>query len=134
MTPSELFIEAFSTHSAGCLRECACGVTYYDSSETSSWTWEEGELEAIEEAAKTHPDKYIDRGEPIRTMSMGGEEFVIGCDECEVPGITEEILLSDYRKIGVYFLGKVLEEEKTIVEMKMVAQCTAAWEKKKKGK
>lgn len=42
----EVFEDAFSTHSNGCVRECACGKIYYNPD--GGWDWEEGEIERLE--------------------------------------------------------------------------------------
>ena len=44
----EEFARAFDGRSSGCRRQCECGVTYYDNSYQGGWTWEDGELEALE--------------------------------------------------------------------------------------
>lgn len=41
----ENFERAFSTRSAGCVRDCACGRVFYNPN--GGWTWEDGEVEAL---------------------------------------------------------------------------------------
>ena len=70
--PSEMFVEAFSDHCAGPVRECGCGRTCYDNENSydSDW-WEEKEKLAKDGA---HP-----MSGPVSTMTIYGTEWVIGC-------------------------------------------------------
>lgn len=69
----ENFERAFSTNSGSCRRTCECGVIYYNP-EPGAWTWEEGELEALE----TNP-KAISVGYAIGGVIVDGTEYADAC-------------------------------------------------------
>lgn len=46
----ELFERAFSAHASSCRRTCKCGKEFYDA--VNSYSWEDGELERLEEDPK----------------------------------------------------------------------------------
>lgn len=76
--PSYDFVETFIDSVSGCTRTCKCGRTHYAPS--GSWSWEQGELEALEDGCKRNPDAFIERSEDsVRTMTIYGDEWVVGC-------------------------------------------------------
>lgn len=69
----ENFEVAFSDNH-GCSRHvCNCGIEYYNPE--GGWSWEEGELEALE---KDDNSISIDYSVPI--MSFENKEYVMSCD------------------------------------------------------
>lgn len=75
--PSECFEQAFSDSCSGCVRDCACGRTVFDNA--NQWDWEDGELEHLERMAKSKPERYTAVDYSVATMTIHGEEWVMGC-------------------------------------------------------
>lgn len=75
---SQEFYDAFQTGGT-CRAACdGCGRVYFGSD--GHWDWEHGELEGLLKSSKDEPDKYIDIGDTVRYLDLGGRIFV---DECE---------------------------------------------------
>lgn len=88
---SKLFEDTFFSGCSGCVRTCSCGKIYYDTYNESDW--EEGEFEALEKDPNAFPLDYS-----VSTISIGGEEIVIGCD-CDRAERYENFILAN--KIGI---------------------------------
>lgn len=73
-TPPDLetFERAFTSHCAGCLRQCECGRQFYDAD--NIYSWEEGELEKLLADPKAVALEYA-----VETMSLEGREYVLDC-------------------------------------------------------
>lgn len=69
----ETFIQAFSTNSSGCVRECKCGRKFYDNQ--NAYDWEKGELEALQKDKFAKPLDYS-----AGTLFIAGVEYAIDCD------------------------------------------------------
>lgn len=69
----ENFSRAFASGVGGCRRTCECGKEYYDAD--NSYSWEEGELEALEADDNAARLSYT-----VSTVIFEGKEFVIDCD------------------------------------------------------
>jgi len=69
----ERFACAFSTHSGGCRNQCECGRVFYNPD--SSWSWDEGELEALELDPNAIPVDYA-----VSTIGFEGKICVWDCD------------------------------------------------------
>lgn len=67
-----LFKDAFTSGTSGCVRECECGVTYFDSSNV--YDWEEKELQGLIE----DPNAY-DVGDYVGTIILDGKEYCKNC-------------------------------------------------------
>lgn len=76
MTESERMLEsferAFRGRTSGAVRVCACGKTFYNPDH--SWTWEEGEIEALQKAGATSSNYAIG------VIEFEGKEYA---DHCE---------------------------------------------------
>ncbi len=75
------FEQAFTSRTAGCRRECACGRQFY-APDTGYDCWDEGELEALE----VDPDA-VARQWAIGTVILGGVEYVIDCKCWHAPAM-----------------------------------------------
>jgi hypothetical protein len=67
----KLFEEVFR-HSGGAVKTCECGKTYYNPD--GGWTWEDGEIEALEESGATAVDYSIG------DIEFGYGSFADACD------------------------------------------------------
>lgn len=114
---SDEFIDAFDSHCAGCSRICTCGITHYDTSD-NGWTWEEGELEHLEELHLKSPEKYVPHDYAIGTMNILGNEIVIGCS-CDIAKKYENFIVS-HRKQIAGFLNKRAENILKAAQQDMV--------------
>lgn len=68
----ENFIQAFREPTSGCVRDCACGKTYYHDDDI--YTWEEGELERLRDSPKAIALDY-----PVGIIEVKGRECVVDC-------------------------------------------------------
>jgi hypothetical protein len=68
------FSRAFSSHTAGCRRECKCGRVFYDASGSNGWDWSDGEFETLS-ASKATALYYA-----VETLVLEGVEYVSDCD------------------------------------------------------
>ena len=109
---SEIFEETFRLPVCGCVRTCACGKTYYDT--YNDYDWEYGELKALEKDPNAFPVDYA-----IGTMSVGGEEIVIGCD-CDKEKKYEDFILLHARQLVIYLnkRSESLKEESESIKVK----------------
>ena len=64
---------AFSSASAGCRRECACGKQFWDYSD-NSWDWNPGEQQDLR-----NDPKAIGVNHSVGTIFFEGEEYVTDC-------------------------------------------------------
>jgi hypothetical protein len=115
---SELFEKIFDSGIGSCVHECFCGVYHFD--EYNTWDWEDGELEALQEKAKTDK-KYMPHGQGIGWIEINGCDFVYGCS-CDNATKYENFLRNEAERIAE-FLNGVSEEsakhaEKTKVSHK----------------
>ena len=69
------FKRAFGARSSGCRELCHCGVQYYDSSYDGGWTWEDGELEALEEDEEAIGVEWA-----VQLIRFEGRDYVMDCD------------------------------------------------------
>ena len=69
----ENFTTAFHTGTAGAVRTCQCGITYYNSD--SMWDFAEGEIQELEKDPKAISLDYS-----VETVSFEGKEYVLSCD------------------------------------------------------
>lgn len=69
----ENFENAFDARHAGCVRECQCGVTFFDG--VNSYDWEPGELERLEADLKAIRLSYS-----VGMVAFEGKQF---CSDCE---------------------------------------------------
>lgn len=72
------FIQAFRESSAGCRRDCDCGRVFFNP-DLSAWTWDEGELDALEADTNATGLPYA-----VETVAFEGSQYVIDC-ECWKP-------------------------------------------------
>lgn len=66
------FERAFSSGTAGCVRTCACGKTFYDA--VNSYDWEEGEKEKLEAEGAIAVDYSVG------DLNFEGKEYADECD------------------------------------------------------
>lgn len=66
------FIEAFSTDISASSHTCHCGITYFDN-DVGAWTWDDGELELLQETGMASDDG-------VHLMGFEGKSFVIACE------------------------------------------------------
>ncbi len=93
--PSEEFKRAFDEHVSGCVRDCSCGRVFFDNG-NSGYSWEEGELEGLEEKALKNPDKYQARDYGIGCYRYCGRLVVWDCVcEYSTGAANFELLLQD---------------------------------------
>jgi len=69
----EVFEEAFSMNSSGCMETCACGKTFVDVE--NQWDWVENELELLCADPKTIQLNY-----GVQRIQAQGVWYVIDCD------------------------------------------------------
>lgn len=69
----ELFERAFSMHSSGVHRMCACGVRFYHCD--GSNVWEHGELEALQADPNAVSLPYL-----VLSLNIEGKEYVADCN------------------------------------------------------
>lgn len=100
---SEAFEIAFASGSGGCVRDCECGITYFDGSQ--GWTWEDGELEELRAKAVEKPGQYKELDGTVSTMFIDGKEYVIGCERCKSPHNIETFVVNHAPQI-IAFLTK----------------------------
>lgn len=67
------FEEAFSSHCSGCLRTCECGTVFYDYG-NSGYSWEEGELEALQANPDNKGLEYA-----VGSIVLDGCQYVMDC-------------------------------------------------------
>jgi hypothetical protein len=96
---SNMFLEVFGSHTAGCVRTCGCGITYFHGDEKEG-DWEKGELEELRYKAKKN-EQVIEWNCPVSTMNVFGYELVIGCT-CKYAKHLEDILLNYPEQIAEY--------------------------------
>lgn len=98
---SERFNDAFATGSGGIVRTCQCGVTTYCSdSHVRAW-FDEGEYEKYEIARKAYPYRFIATDYEPSTLTIGGQEVVIGC-ECKIAFKCEQWIEAHARQLTAY--------------------------------
>lgn len=68
----EIFLRAFSAHTAGRVRTCDCGITYFDG--FNSYDWEDGELEKLQ----AYPNAE-ELGYAPGDIRFEGHEYVDAC-------------------------------------------------------
>ena len=100
---SELFADAFSSHSGGCVRDCACGRTYFNPD--GGWDWGQGELEELRRRAAEHPDQCVEVDYTVTAMVVGGEEIVDGCC-CDLARWYENLICQYSAQITTYYRGR----------------------------
>lgn len=105
MVCSNLFAKIFNSGGGGCIRTCACNRIHFDGSEYGGWDWEEGELEELQENSKKNPDRYIEHGETVWTLDLGGLEVVYGC-HCEIAEKYERFIIEASEEIAEYLNRK----------------------------
>lgn len=94
---TENFIAAFSSGSAGIVRTCECGNTYYDSSDEGCF--DPGELEKLQ----SNPIAR-DLGYSVGTVVIHSKEYVIDCDCWKKRGKDVAEWLDNHRtRIADYF-------------------------------
>jgi hypothetical protein len=111
---SEIFEDAFSSHGSGCVRDCVCGRTHFDTYNT--YDWEDGELEDLEKKAKENPDKYIEHDHSIGMLIVDGQEFVFECP-CNGAAKYERFILRHERQIADYLNKRADELTKHATEI-----------------
>ncbi len=106
----ENFERAFSTHSAGCRRECDCGKIYYHDDE-NAYDWDIGEFEALQKNPKATALDYCPAD-----MTFEGKDLVNSCT-CwhEKAEKIINFLNSHGRGISTFFK---LEKERKLQEAK----------------
>lgn len=67
------FADAFGDSTAGCVRTCECGQTFFDMNE-SDYDWDEGEFQGLMDGDAIGVDHSV--GE----ISFQGRTFVLNCD------------------------------------------------------
>lgn len=73
----ENFERAFGNSSAGCVRTCECGITYFDG--VQSYDWEPGELERLEAQAEAPNAKAVRLEYAPGDMGFEGGQYVDAC-------------------------------------------------------
>jgi hypothetical protein len=101
---SELFERVFSSGGGGIVRTCACGRIHYDVS-FSGADWEEGELEDLQRRHAENPDKYVECDYTVTTMSVAGEEIVMGC-ECNTARRYENFIIMHAGLLAIYLRAR----------------------------
>lgn len=117
--PSENFIQAFSSGSGGTVRTCACGVTFFDGSSPSHF--DEGELESLIAQREKNPAKFVETDCTVSTMTIAGQEYVIGCQHCEAPAKCEAWITAHARQLSEWLSTRAneLEREAKIIRPKV---------------
>ena len=70
----DLFERAFSANIISCRRSCACGRVFWDG-ENSGYSWEDGEVEALEKDPNATRLPYA-----VSILSIEGREVVADCN------------------------------------------------------
>jgi len=96
---SDIFREAFNSHTGGICRDCVCGRVHFNSEDASDF--DEGELEELMEKAKAQPGKYIERDHTVSTMEINGIEIVNGC-ACDSAQKYEQLFIREAAQIAEY--------------------------------
>lgn len=76
MKDLESFERAFSAGISGCRRDCACGMTYWDSYNTG-YDWEAGELDELAKLEKKGEARALPHS--VGVIRFEGKHFVDGC-------------------------------------------------------
>jgi hypothetical protein len=100
---SEDFMESFSSHGGGCVRQCVCGITHFVAN-PSGWDWEEGEHESLVAKSTAQPMQYLACDHTPSTYEIFGNEIVMGCP-CE-SGVKHEQFLMEHAKQVADYLNK----------------------------
>ena len=103
---SELFENAFDSHTGGCVRNCMCGRVHFD--DVGVYSWEEGELEDLEQKSQEHPDRYIAHDHSVGCMYIDGAKFVYDCP-CGKAAKYEEFILKHAEQISEYLRKKAVQ-------------------------
>lgn len=113
---SELFNDLFDSSCSGCIRTCACGITWFDTYNT--WDWEKGELEELNEKEKANPDKYKSRDCSIGTLEINGIEIVYRCT-CDLAYRYEQFIRIHAVQIAKYLneMSKQLKERSEAIKV-----------------
>lgn len=115
---SDLFGSVFHSGSGGCVRDCTCGRTHFDTDQNNGWTWDEGEFEGLEAKAKGDPDRYIGQYGTVTTMEIGGESIVHGCP-CNRAARYEKFINTHARMLAEYLNKKAAELQSKSAAMKV---------------
>lgn len=83
-------------------------VTFFDDDETGGW--EDGELEALREKAKSDPGNYV-ACDGVHSTDLFGVEWVWNCERCQEELLKRQRFLWDYRHSILSFLKKELEAQ-----------------------
>jgi len=96
---SEIFEKVFDTRGSGCVRKCACGITYFDGSDWSAFY--EGELEELRRKAQETPDKFVEWNQSVGCMEIGGQSIVYGCN-CDTAQKYEQFIVNYSEQLAKY--------------------------------
>jgi hypothetical protein len=97
MSDLDNFERSFRGGSSGCLRQCNCGVVYYDV--VNSYDWEEGELERLQKDPTAKPLEHS-----CGDIVFEGRSYVDGCDCWHNRAVTIMTFLDSHQgKIAEYF-------------------------------
>lgn len=115
---SELFEMVFDSCCGGIVRQCACGITYF---EGDSPHFDAGELEGYLKNAQKEPTQWIERDQGIGTMEIGGDQIVFGCS-CDRARQYEKFIIAHRHQLSQYLNGyaQELREEASVIGVKDV--------------
>jgi len=115
---SDLFLDVFDSGCGGCIRTCECGIIHFDG--FNEWDWKEGELEALQEKAKKHPGRYVEKDCAIGTLSIDGIEIVYDCT-CDLARKYEQFIISYGARLADYLnkRAELLRQNAEIIEVKV---------------
>lgn len=108
MKVSELFRDVVTTGGGTPVQTCACGTTHYATGDHASY--DEGELEKLEEEAKTNPKMIPSSNDCVGFASFGGLTFVYECEDCPVMEIYERFIWAERRRIIEYLKRRSVAE------------------------
>lgn len=106
---SDIFEDAFQSSDGGSVRDCHCGITYFDDSADGHWDWEKGEREELQRKAREIPTKVIALDWTVCTLILDGIEYVIGCECTSELKRYEDFFIRNGRQIAG-FLNRRGEE------------------------
>ena len=122
---SQEFWDAFGMKHGGIVMDCGCGRTHF-TSDPNAGDFEEGELEGLEEKARTEPKRYINNGCDLPTaIDLAGYNYCYGCP-CQYGPKLEAIVWALRRELAEYLAQRTNNLVRDLTKTRDAAQGASA--------